>query len=63
MNKIQKIIAHSYFAYAYVFVVVFCIISLLFLPKGHPVIPVAVIVGVVMYILHRYRRRLLKKNH
>ncbi len=61
MNKLKQIIIHPYFSYAYVFVVVFCIISLLTLPQGDPVVICAVIAGIVMFGLHRYRKHLLKK--
>ena len=62
MNKLHQIITHPYFSYAYVFVIIFCIISLLFLPQGHPIVPYAVVIGVIMFGLHRYRRQLLKKR-
>lgn len=63
MNKLQKIIIHPFFSYLYVFVVVFCIICLLVLPTGHPLVTYAVSMGLVMFVLHRYRRYLLRNRN
>lgn len=63
MNKFQKIITHPYFSYLYVFVVIFCLISLLVLPQGHPVIQYAVAGGIVLFALHQYRKYLLKHRN
>ncbi len=62
MEKLKGLIKHPYFSYLYLFVVVFCLICLLALPQGHPLTIYAVIVGVVMFALHRYRRWLLKQQ-
>lgn len=63
MNKLQKIIIHPYFSYLYVFVVIFCIICLLVLPQGHPLMTYAVSAGLAMFVLHRYRRYLLSRRN
>jgi len=63
MNKFQKIIVHPYFSYLYVFVILFCIISLLVLPPGHPLITYAVAAGIVLFVLHRYRKHLLRSKN
>ncbi|MFC3199678.1 hypothetical protein ACFOET_18820 [Parapedobacter deserti] len=62
MNKLQQIILHPFFSYLYLFVVVFGIICLLVLPQGHPLITCAVSMGLAMFVLHRYRRYLLRKR-
>ena len=62
MEKLQKLIIHPYFSYVYVFVIVFCIISLLVLRHGHPLTTCAVIAGLLMFGLHRYRKYLLKRG-
>lgn len=62
MGRLQSLIKHPYFSYLYVFVVVFCLICLLALPQGHPLTTCAVIAGVVMFALHRYRKWLLKRQ-
>ena len=62
MERLQKIIIHPYFSYLYVFVVIFCVISLLILPQGHPLTTYAVALGLVMFALHRYRKYLLKRR-
>ncbi|SEL78184.1 hypothetical protein [Parapedobacter koreensis] len=62
MNKLQRIITHPYFSYLYVFVVVFCIIALLVLPQGHPLITCAVSIGLILFVVHRYRKYLLKNR-
>ncbi len=59
MNKFQKLIIHPYFSYLYLFVVVFCIICLLVLPQGDSLTTYAVSTGLVLFILHRYRKYLL----
>ncbi|GGG78895.1 hypothetical protein GCM10007415_08740 [Parapedobacter pyrenivorans] len=63
MEKLQKIILHPYFSYGYVFVVIFCIFSLLALPQGHPLITLGVASGLVMFALQRYRKYLLKRRN
>ncbi len=62
MEKLQQIITHHYFSYLYVFVVIFCVISLLVLPQGHPLITYAVAVGIAMFALQQYRKYLLKRR-
>ncbi|MBK1438509.1 hypothetical protein JHJ32_00790 [Parapedobacter sp. ISTM3] len=62
MKKLQQIITHPYFSYVYLFVVVFCIICLLVLPQGHPLTTGAVAVGLALFVLHRYRKYLLRKQ-
>ncbi|MEC3878028.1 hypothetical protein [Parapedobacter sp. 10938] len=62
MGRLQNLIKHPYFSYFYVFVVVFCLICLLTLPQGHTLTTYAVIAGVLMFVLHRYRKWLLKQH-
>ena len=62
MERLQNLIKHPYFSYFYLFVVVFCLICLLALPKGHTLTTYAVAAGVVMFALHRYRKWLLKRR-
>jgi len=62
MEKLKQLIKHPYFSYLYLFVVVFCLICLLVLPTGHPLTTGAVIAGVLMFVLHRYRRTLLNRS-
>lgn len=61
MERLQHLIKHPAFSYLYVFVVVFCLICLLALPQGHTLTTYAVIAGVVLFGLHRYRKWLLKQ--
>jgi len=62
MEKLRQLIRHPYFSYVYVFVIVFCLICLLVLPQGHPLTTSAVIAGLLMFGLQRYRKWLLKQG-
>lgn len=61
MGRLHRLIKHPYFSYLYVFVVVFCLICLLALPQGHPLTTYAVIVGILMFVLQRYRKWISKR--
>lgn len=62
MERFKHLIKHPYFSYLYVFVVVFCLICLLALPQGHLLTTYAMIAGIAMFVLHRYRKWLRKQS-
>lgn len=62
MDRLRSLVLHPYFPYVYLFTVVFCVVALLTLPANHPFIPAAILIGIVVFVLQRYRKRLLSKQ-
>lgn len=62
MQRLKQWVLHPYFSYFYLFAVVFCVVLLLALPPRDPFVFVAIALGVMVFILQRYRKRLLSKK-
>lgn len=62
MERLRQLVLHPYFSYVYLFTIVFCIVALLALPPDDPFALAAIALGVLVFILHRYRKRLLQER-
>lgn len=63
MRGLRQLVLHPYFTYVYLFTIVFCIVALLALPAGHPFAPAAILLGIIAFILQRYRKRLQNEKN
>lgn len=61
MNSFQRFLISRNFTFLSVFMIFFCVVSLLLLNIYHPLYMFSILCGVVVFILQRYRKSLLKR--
>lgn len=62
MNRFQRFLISRYFTFLSVFLISFCIFSVIILDTKHPLYIFALICGVAVFILQRYRKTLIKRS-
>lgn len=62
MNLLKKFILSSYFNYLIIFLIVFCLSSVLLLDSNHPLYMASFIGAPIIFILQRYRKYLMKAS-
>lgn len=61
MNSFQRFLISRNFAFLAVFMIFFCLFAVIILDADHPLYILALIGGVVLFIMQQYRKRLLKR--
>lgn len=62
MNIFKRFLLSRYFTWLSVFLIVFCISSVLLLDVKHPLYIFSIGCGFLVFILQRYRKALLNKS-
>lgn len=60
-TRFDQFLLSRYFTFISIFLVVFCIISVLVLNSSHPLYWGSFIMGIILFILQRYRKKLGKQ--
>lgn len=61
MGVLKRFLVSSYFVYLAVFLIVFCIASVILLDVKHPLYIFSIGCGLIVYFLMNYRKKLLSK--
>ncbi len=60
MNSFKKFILSSYFTFLTVFLIIFCLTSVLLLNPEHPLYLFSIGCGLLVFILQKYKKKLRK---
>ncbi len=60
MNVFKRFLVSRYFTWLSVFLIIFCISSVLLLNVKHPLYIFSIVCGLLVFVLQRYRKSLLK---
>jgi hypothetical protein len=61
MNLFKRFLLSRYFIYIAVFLIIFCIASVLLLDVRHPLYIFSIGCGLAVFFLQNYRKKLLRK--
>lgn len=59
MDRFKGFLLSKYFTFLSIFLIIFCITSVLLLDVRHPLYLVSIVTGLTVFLLQRYRKRLL----
>lgn len=62
MNMFKKFLLSRYFLWLTIFLIIFCLTSVILLDPGHPLYILAFICAPIIYLLQRYRKHLIKNS-
>jgi hypothetical protein len=62
MNVIKQFLLSRYFLWLTIFLILFCVTSVILLDPAHPLYIFAFICAPIIYLLQRYRKRLIKNS-
>lgn len=61
MNSFQRFLIGRNFTFLSVFMVFFCLFAVVILDTDHPLYIFAIVCGIAIFIMQRYRKALLKR--
>jgi len=61
MNIFKRFLLSRYFIWLTIFLIVFCLSSVLLLDSGHPLYVIAFVCAPIIFFLQRYRKTLKEK--
>ncbi len=62
MSLFKRFLLSRYFTFISVFLIIFCIASVLLLDVRHPLYMFSIGCGISIFLLQRYKKNLLKNN-
>jgi len=62
MNAFKKFLTSTYYNYLTIFLIAFCLFSVLIFEPGHPLYVFSFLCAPVILILQQYRKNLIKKS-
>lgn len=60
-TRFDQFLLSRYFTFISIFLIVFCLTSVLVLNSNHPLYLGSFIMGIILFVLQRYRKKLAKQ--